>query len=65
VPNVPQAPKSFCTNLVIFVGEEAPVDARFSSFGDSANLTQVRRTVCAESTTASEIVLDGPDGTQK
>jgi hypothetical protein len=25
-------------NPIVLLGEEAPVDARFSSFGDSANL---------------------------
>jgi hypothetical protein len=38
VPNVPRAQKLFWTNLIILLGEEALVDARFSSFGDSANL---------------------------
>jgi hypothetical protein len=38
VPNVPQAQKSFWTDPTVLLGDEAQVDARFSLFGDSANL---------------------------
>jgi hypothetical protein len=38
VPNVPQAHKSVWTLLMVLHGDEAQVDARFSLFGDSANL---------------------------
>jgi hypothetical protein len=30
--------KSFWTHLMVLLGDEAQVDARFNSFGDSANL---------------------------
>ena len=45
------------------LGDEAHVEARFSPFGDSANLDVDRCTVCAERTIGSEIILDAPDGT--
>jgi hypothetical protein len=38
VPNVPHAQKSFWTHLMVLLGDEAKVDAWFSSFGDTANL---------------------------
>jgi hypothetical protein len=34
-------------------------------FGDSANLTQDRRTVCVKRTVGSKIILDAPDGTPR
>jgi hypothetical protein len=37
-PNVPQAQKLFWTHLIELLGDEAQVQARFSPFGDSANL---------------------------
>jgi hypothetical protein len=37
-PNIPLANKSFWTHSVVLQGNEAQVEARFSSFGDSANL---------------------------
>jgi hypothetical protein len=37
-PNVPQAQKSFSTHPIELLGDEAQVQARFSPFGDSANL---------------------------
>jgi hypothetical protein len=50
---------------MVLLGDEAQVEARFSPFGDSANLTQDRCTVCAKRTTGSEIILDAPDGTPR
>jgi hypothetical protein len=38
VPNIPQAHKSFWTHPLVLFGDEAQVEARFNSFGDSANL---------------------------
>jgi hypothetical protein len=38
VPNVPQAQKSFWTHLMVLLGDEAQVEARFSTFKYSANL---------------------------
>jgi hypothetical protein len=43
---------------MVLRGDEAQVEARFSPFGDSANLTQDRCTVWAECTIGSEIILD-------
>jgi hypothetical protein len=47
------------------LGDKAQVDARFSLFGDIANLEQDRRTICAERTTGSEISLDAPNITPR
>ena len=38
MPNGPQAKKSFWMHLLVLLGEEAQVEARFGLFGDSANL---------------------------
>ena len=48
---------------MVLLGDEAHVEARFSPFGDSANLDIDRCTVCTEYTIGSEMVLDAPDGT--
>jgi hypothetical protein len=49
---------------MILHGDEAQVEARFSPFGNSANLDAGRCTVCAERTIiGSEIVLYASDGT--
>jgi hypothetical protein len=37
-PNVPYTQKSFCRHPMVLLGDEAQVEARFSWFGDSANL---------------------------
>jgi hypothetical protein len=37
-PNVPLAQISFWTHLMVLLGDEAQVEARFSLFGDSTNL---------------------------
>ena len=63
--NEPQAQKQFWTHMMIFLGEEAQVEAWFGPFGDSANFDtrQVHglhgRTIC------SKINLDTPDGTAR
>jgi hypothetical protein len=44
---------------------EAQVEARFSLFGDNANLDARWCMVCAERTTGSEIFLDAIDGTPR
>jgi hypothetical protein len=36
--NEPQAQKSFWTHLMVLLGDEAQLDARFGLFRDSANL---------------------------
>jgi hypothetical protein len=46
---------------MVLLGDEARVDARFGPFGDSANLTQDRCTVCVERTAGSKIIMDTPD----
>jgi hypothetical protein len=38
VPNVPYAQKSFWTNLMVLLGDEAQLEAHFGLFGQSANL---------------------------
>jgi hypothetical protein len=50
---------------MVLLAVKAEVDARFSLFGDNANLTQDRCTVCTEYTIGSEIVLDAPDRTSR
>jgi hypothetical protein len=50
---------------MILQGDEAQVEACLSPFGDSANLTQDRCTVCAKRTIGSEIVLNAPDGSPR
>ena len=45
--------------------DEAQVEARFSPFGDSANLDASRCMVCVERTIGSDIILDAPDGTPR
>ena len=47
------------------LGDAAQVEARFGPFGDSANVSQVRCTVCVERIIGSKIVLDAPDGTSR
>ena len=36
--NAPKSKKPFWTHLLVLLGEEAEVEARFSLFGDCANL---------------------------
>jgi hypothetical protein len=48
---------------MVLLGDEDQVEARFILFGDGANLTQGRCTVCAESTIGSKIIFDAPNGT--
>jgi hypothetical protein len=50
---------------MVLLGYEAQVDVCFSLFGDSANLTQDRCTVCSKHTIRLEIILDAPDGTPR
>ena len=45
---------------MVLLGDDSLVDARFSPFGDSANVD-----VCAEETTGSKIALDTPDRTPR
>jgi hypothetical protein len=41
----------------------AQMEARFGSFGDSANRDSRLGTVCADRTVSSEMFLDASDGT--
>jgi hypothetical protein len=50
---------------MVRVGDEAQVKARYSPFGDSANLDAIWCTVCDEQSTGSKIMLDAPDGTPR
>jgi hypothetical protein len=36
--NIPEAHKSFWTQCIVLLGDEAQMEARFGSFGDCANL---------------------------
>ena len=47
------------------LGDEAQVEARFGSFGDSANLDSRLVHDLWEYTIGSEIILDTPDGTPR
>jgi hypothetical protein len=50
---------------MVLLGDEPQLEARFSPFRDSANLHASKVHVCAECTTASEVILDPPDGTPR
>jgi hypothetical protein len=50
---------------MVLLGDEAQVEARSGPFGDSANLTQDRYTVCVKRTIGLEIILDTLDGTPR
>ena len=50
---------------MVLLRDEAQVEARFSPFGDSANLSEDRCTVCVERIIGSKIILDAPDGTPR
>ena len=52
-------------HLVVPLGDEAQVEARFDPLGDSANFDADRCMVCAKRTVGSEIILDAPDGTPR
>jgi hypothetical protein len=48
---------------MVLLDDVAQVEARFSLFGDSANLDARWCTLCVERTIGSEIVLNPPDQT--
>jgi hypothetical protein len=50
---------------MVLLGDKAQVEARFGSFGDSADLTQDRCMVYAKRIIGLEIILDAPDGTPR
>jgi hypothetical protein len=50
---------------MVLLGVEVEVEARFSLFGDNANMTQGRSTVCAKHSIGSKIILDTHDGTAR
>jgi hypothetical protein len=47
------------------LGDEAPVEAHYGLFDDSANLEHDWCTVCVKCTIGSKIALDAPDGTPR
>jgi hypothetical protein len=61
-PNVPKAQKSFQTNPMILLGDEAQLEA---CFGIVLIFTQDRCTVCVKRTIGLEIILDAPVGTPR
>ena len=65
MPNVPLPQKFFWTHLLVLLGDEAQVVARFGAFGDSVTLMQDSCTVCTKHTIGSEIILDAPNGTSR
>ena len=50
---------------MVLLGELAQLEACFGMFEILLILTQDGRTVCAERTIGSDIVLDAPDGTRR
>ena len=50
---------------MVYLSDEAQVEARFGPFGESVNLDQDRCTVCVEHIIGSEIILEVPDGTPR
>jgi hypothetical protein len=46
---------------MLLLAIEAEVEAHFGLFGDNANLTQERCTICAKITIGLKIILDAPD----
>ena len=57
--------KSFWTQSMVPLGDEAQVEARFGLSDIVLILTQDRCTVCVERTIGSEIILDAPDATPR
>ena len=53
--------KIVLAHQIIFLGDEAHVEAHFGPLGDSANLDADGCMVCAERTIGSEIILDAPN----
>ena len=50
---------------MVFLGDEAQVEAHFSLSDIELILTQDKCTVCVERTIGSEIILDTPDVTHR
>ena len=51
--------------MIVLLGDEAQVEARFGLLDLVLILTQDRCTVCVKRTIGSEIILDAPDGTPR
>ena len=51
--------------MLVLLGEEAQVEARFGLFRDSANLDADRSRIFMEHTICSKVNLDAPDGTPR
>ena len=66
MPHIPLAHKSFWTQPMVLLGDEARVEYLISvNLEIVLILTQDRCPVCAERTIGSEIILDAPDGTPR
>ena len=63
MPNELEAQKLFWTHLIVPLGDEAQVEARFGLSDIVLIFKQDRCTVYVERTIGSEIILDEPDGT--
>jgi hypothetical protein len=61
-PNVPKAQKSFRTNPIVLLGDEAQLEARF---GIVLIFTKDGCIVCVKRIIGLEIILDAPDGTPR
>ena len=60
-----QVQKSFWTQSMVPLGDEAQVEARFGFSDMVLILTQDRSTVCVKRTIGLEIILHAPDGTPR
>jgi hypothetical protein len=64
-PYVPQAKKLFWMHRMELLGDKTQMEAHFGPFAAVLVSVQDRCTVCTKYATASEIVLDAPDGTPR
>jgi hypothetical protein len=64
-PNLPLAQKSFWTNRMVHLGDEAQIEAHFSPFGDSANLEAWLAHGLCQTYHRLKIALDAPGGTPR
>ena len=50
---------------MVLLGDETQLEARFGSFGVSANLDKIGAWFCAERTIGSKIIFNASDGTPR
>jgi hypothetical protein len=62
VPNLPLAQKSFWTNLMVLLGDEAQIEHILVCLVIVLILRHEWCMVCAKRTTGSKIALDTPNG---